>query len=245
MRLSQRAYSRRGGRNVNREPISRTQADALGRSLRHDDLTEDLLARLSAYRDQVVNATADAVGPLRMLTGYAVTPRDGKSTASIVAKLRRQTTSLSRMQDLVGCRIVVDTIVEQESLRIRVAGGFPDARFVDRRATPSHGYRAVHFILSWGGQPYEVQIRTRLQHAWAQTVERLSDAKAPGLKYGSGPESMTTLIARMSALIAEIESTELTIFDSRSNRPTEAGRMASTVEGWRTDLNAAFEIMLE
>jgi hypothetical protein len=138
-----------------RDPISRTQADALGKSLRHDDLTEALLARLSAYRDQVVNATAGAVEPLRMLTGYAVTPRDGKSTASIVGKLRRQTTSLSRMQDLVGCRIVVD------------------------------------------------------------------------------------------AHIADIESFELKIFDSRGDLPTEAGELASTVERWRTELNAGFEIVLE
>jgi ppGpp synthetase/RelA/SpoT-type nucleotidyltranferase len=225
--------------------ISRKQADMLGKALRHEELTEDLLTRLNLYRDQVVHATSDAVDTLRLLTGYAITPREGKSTLSVIAKLRRQTTSLSQVQDLVGCRIIVDTIIEQESLRLRVAGRFPDAKIVDRRMQPSHGYRAVHFILPWQGRSYEVQIRTRLQHAWAQTVERLSDSKVKGLKYGFGPPSLTALIASLSAHIAEIESFELKMFESRGELADQAGPVASTVEQWRTELISSFETLLE
>jgi putative GTP pyrophosphokinase len=225
--------------------ISRAQANKLGQALRHDDLTEELLIRLNAYRDQVVNATGDAVDALRVLTGYAVNPRDGKSTASIVAKLRRQAIALSRMQDVVGCRVVVDTIVEQEALRLRVAVRFPDAELVDRRNDPSHGYRAVHFIVSWQGQPYEIQIRSRLQHAWAQAVERLSDTQAPGLKYGMGPQELLNVVAMLSDLIANFETFELGMFASRDDRSDEAGNTAASLERVRTDTNALFALLLE
>src|ERR1700681_2659250 len=100
------------------EAISRSRADKIGDELRHGAVTVDLLERLSAYREQVVQNSTGAADMLRGLTLYPLTPREGKSTQSIVAKLRRQPIALSRMQDIVGCRIVVDTIVEQEALSV-------------------------------------------------------------------------------------------------------------------------------
>jgi ppGpp synthetase/RelA/SpoT-type nucleotidyltranferase len=199
------------------EALSKSQADKIGEDLRHGEMTAQLIERLSGYRNQLVENAGTAADVIRSLTLYPVTPREGKSTGSIVAKLRRQPVALSRMQDIVGCRIVVDTIVEQDALALRIATRFHDARIVDRRAEPSFGYRAVHLILRWNSHPYEVQVRTRLQHAWAQTVERLSDRLYPNLKYGEGPDDIRESIQRTAASIAEIELMETKLFHDRTD----------------------------
>lgn len=120
------------------EVISKSRADRLGEELRHGQITADLIERLSAYREQLVLGAKGASEAIRELTPNAVTPREGKSTGSIVAKLRRQPIALSRMQDIVGCRIIVNTVVEQDDLARRIAIRFPDARLIDRRIKPSY-----------------------------------------------------------------------------------------------------------
>jgi ppGpp synthetase/RelA/SpoT-type nucleotidyltranferase len=200
--------------------ISKSQADRLGEELRHEEISADRIERLSAYREQLVRNARSAAEAVRALTLYPVTPREGKSTGSIIAKLRRQPIALSRMQDIVGCRVIVDTAIEQEALARRIGARFPQGRLTDRRIEPTHGYRAVHFIVMWETKPYEIQIRTRLQHAWAQTVERLSDNLYPDLKYGKSHGSISTLlIERHAKLIEGIEDVEMRFFlDRAENR---------------------------
>ena len=209
------------------DAISKSQADRLGDELRHGEITADRIERLSAYREQLVRNARSAAEAIRAQTLYPVTPREGKSTGSIVAKLRRQPIALSRMQDIVGCRVIVDTAIEQEALVMRIRARFPQARLTDRRVEPSHGYRAVHFIVAWEGKPYEIQIRTRLQHAWAQTVERLSDNQYPELKYGKSYGKLSTvLIEGHSGLINELEDAELLVFQNRAKDSVQGGNAA-------------------
>jgi ppGpp synthetase/RelA/SpoT-type nucleotidyltranferase len=54
----------------------------------------------------------------------------------------------------------------------------------------------------------EIQVRTKLQHLWAEISERLSDLLDPGLKYGTGPEPARELLQDTSQLIADFESLE-------------------------------------
>ena len=54
-------------------------------------------------------------------------------------------------------------------------------KVVDRRADPVQGSRAVHVIAFPGGVPVEVQVRTRLQHAWATAVETATRCRLRGL----------------------------------------------------------------
>jgi putative GTP pyrophosphokinase len=210
--------------------ISKSQADRLGEELRHEEISADRIERLSAYREQLVRNARTAAEAVRALTLYPVTPREGKSTGSIVAKLRRQPIALSRMQDIVGCRVVVDTAIEQEALARRIEAGFPQARLTDRRIKPTHGYRAVHFIVIWETKPYEIQVRTRLQHAWAQTVERLSDNLYPDLKYGRNHGTISTLlIEKYSDLIKDMENVEMRVFIEHAEAANQ-GRYARLSE---------------
>jgi putative GTP pyrophosphokinase len=206
--------------------ISRAQADRLGEALRRGDLTPELLQRLSDYRWQVVADSAGAAEEIRATSDVAISPREGKSTQSIIAKLRRQPTALSRMQDIVGCRMVVNAIYDQDAVASRLKHRFPDARTVDRRLHPRFGYRAFHLIIPWNNISYELQLRTRVQHAWAQAIERLSDGAFPDLKYGAGSDAVLHQIEAGSRAISEYERVEAELFELQQLADTR-GALAS------------------
>src|SRR5258708_15616372 len=76
------------------------------------------------------------------------TGRREKTPESIIAKLRRTSIELGRMQDIAGCRITVEDIPEQNRALDRLSNLFPTARIVDRRAAPSYGYSGGPFDCS-------------------------------------------------------------------------------------------------
>jgi len=61
-------------------------------------------------------------------------------------------------------------------------------KVVDRRTEPSHGYRAVHVIVFVRSLPVEIQIRTQLQHEWADLFEKLADHIGRRVRYGEPPD---------------------------------------------------------
>src|SRR5437867_1678427 len=63
-----------------------------------------------------------------------------KTTISIVEKLKRQSFRLSKLQDIAGCRIVVDDVAEQDRVVALVSKAVPNGRIIDRRQKHSHGY---------------------------------------------------------------------------------------------------------
>jgi ppGpp synthetase/RelA/SpoT-type nucleotidyltranferase len=112
------------------------------------------------------------------------------------------------MQDIAGCRIIVSDVVAQDEVMGRVAQAFEEASVVDRRKSPSHGYRAVHAIVRQGAIPVEIQIRTELQHKWAQLSEKLSDVIDPSIKYGGGSDLLRSQLARLSENVGKVELLE-------------------------------------
>jgi GTP pyrophosphokinase len=59
-----------------------------------------------------------------------------------------------------GCR---RSMTEQEKTVASLLQAFENVTVIDRRQTPSFGYRAVHLIVRVSGRPVEVQIRTLIQ----------------------------------------------------------------------------------
>jgi ppGpp synthetase/RelA/SpoT-type nucleotidyltranferase len=173
--------------------LSRSQVDKLGRRLRRSgldhlsDADRDLLEQLVASHGP---ALAAVQGRLADALGLRVTSRT-KTTGTLVEKLQRSPSmALSRMQDIAGVRLVAEmNWTEQNQLVERIVELFPGADVKDRRAEPSHGYRAVHVIVEVDQLLVEIQVRTVLQDLWAQMVERLADRWGRGIRYGDPPNS--------------------------------------------------------
>ena len=174
--------------------------------MRESALTEADLELLDRYRRSFGDVYDHVAGTIRGKLSLAPTGRSAKSTASVIEKLRRESIRLSQMQDLAGCRIVVNDLEEQDKAVAAVREAFADAVEIDRRSKPSHGYRAVHVVVREAGRAVEIQIRTKLQHLWAEFSEKVADSVDPRLKYGEGPPWLQQQLLHFSALFAQVES---------------------------------------
>src|SRR5260370_40150528 len=195
--------------------LSKNQIDRLGARLRKGDISDDDLRLLDSYRRSFSEGYEDVVSRIRDELGLEPTGRPGKSTTSIIEKLRRESVRLSQMQDIAGCRLTAADIVEQNDIASRLGSVFEKVTIVDRREHPSHGYRAVHVIVGFRGKLIEIQIRTSFQHLWAELSEKFSDMVNPGIKYGSGDNEIVTSRARTSRVIALVETLEKQLVDDK------------------------------
>jgi putative GTP pyrophosphokinase len=73
-----------------------------------------------------------------MRCSFAPTGRPAKSTNAIRDKLRRASIRLSQMQDIAGCRLIVEDRRRQDALVAQLTRLFPGSTVVDRREKPSH-----------------------------------------------------------------------------------------------------------
>ena len=191
--------------------MTKAQIDRLGERLRTQGVSDGDLRLLDQYRRSFADAYAQVVKTVRQCLGQEPTGRPAKSTTSIVDKLRRESIRLSQVQDIAGCRLVVSDVLAQQKAIERLSQAFGKATVVDRREHPSHGYRAVHVIAFVEGQPVEIQVRTTLQHLWAEFSEKLSDVLDPGIKYGGGADKPRSALADTSRLISSEEALEVEI----------------------------------
>jgi ppGpp synthetase/RelA/SpoT-type nucleotidyltranferase len=189
--------------------ISKTQIDRLGDRLRKGNITDSDLRLLDEYRRLFTDAYGIVAGGIRRQLDLEPTGRPAKSTTSIAEKLRRESIRLSQIQDIAGCRLVVSDTAEQDRVIAALEQLFPNSNVIDRRAKPSHGYRAVHIIAQSQYKAVEIQVRTTLQQLWAELSEKLSDLLDPAIKYGGGDESIKELLAEASKTIAKLEKVEL------------------------------------
>jgi putative GTP pyrophosphokinase len=180
--------------------------DQLGLRLR-EALTLEDLHLLDQYRREFRDEYDSVVYKIRTALGIEVSGRPAKSTPAIVGKLKRSTMRLSQMQDIAGCRIVVKDIAAQDALVDQLVTLFP-SNIIDRRAQPSHGYRAVHVVAKPTKRCVEIQVRTQLQHLWAELSEKSSDIFGIETKYGGGDNRARDVLNRTSNTVAEFEGIE-------------------------------------
>ena len=138
-------------------PLSNTRIDRLGDHLKKGTVDEEDVRLLDLYRLSFSDAYHAVVSRIADATGVQPTGRPSKSTVSITAKLQRESIRLSQIQDIAGCRLIVETLSEQDKLVTVLQGLFEDISVVDRREQPSNGYRAVHLIVSYLNKMIEIQ----------------------------------------------------------------------------------------
>jgi putative GTP pyrophosphokinase len=188
--------------------LSKTQIDRLGDRLREGSPTDADLISLDEYRLSFGTAYETVVRNVRQELHLEPTGRPAKSTSSLLDKLNRESIRLTQVQDIAGCRIIVNDILEQERVVNVLRSLFPHVSVVDRRDKSSYGYRAMHVIVNIADKLVEIQVRTSLQHEWAELSEKWSDVVDPGIKYGGGPAAVRSLLQSMSDTIANIEEVE-------------------------------------
>jgi Region found in RelA / SpoT proteins len=114
-----------------------------------------------------------------------------KTEAAITAKLVREQTRLSRIQDIAGSRITVPTLAVQDAAIEIVMNHFgkcsPRIARDSREVADQYGYRASHLVVTLDRRFVEIQIRTVAQNAWAQIVESVDEVLGSDLKHGRGP----------------------------------------------------------
>ena len=176
----------------------REDADAineLGRRLAAVGLNELNEADYQEFRTAYADALTEVTEVLIRCQSTALADRRTevgsriKAIDSVVAKLRRKETPLATMQDIAGCRLTVPTLADLRNAVSWLSENLTIEREKDyTRTGQKGGYRAVHLIvLTSSGRHAEIQIRTEVQHAWANLSEQLAYSIDRLIKAGGGP----------------------------------------------------------
>lgn len=172
-----------------RLPCSKGRLERAGKGLRDGTLTEEQRHDLDDLL-LVYMAAAEWVQDRLTAEGLSVSLPRIKQDSSLRSKLQRIHVPFYNLEDVAGLRIVVDGgLHEQDAVLERVRSCFrvQVVRERDRRSEPRYGYRAYHIILRVGDVLVEVQVRTKLQHAWAEASETLAELGGRDMRYGSPP----------------------------------------------------------
>ncbi|WP_162695534.1 RelA/SpoT domain-containing protein [Agrobacterium tumefaciens] len=156
-----------------------------------------------------------------------------KRMSSIRGKLRRHPGKLDQMQDLGGCRAIMDDINGVNALVAECQRMPHEVRnhknYVDH--AKADGYRSHHVIFRFDGEAdramyrgrrVELQIRTKLQHSWATAVEVVGQTRLEELKSGKGSAEWLRFFRLMSDEFSFEEGCELDrVAPERRHRLTE------------------------
>lgn len=153
----------------------------------------------------------------------ALTAQRLKRMPSIFRKLYRKhmrTMQLTQMQDIGGCRAVVGTLPRLNLLLWEYETKPLRSELSNRRdyieSPKDDGYRSVHLMYRYSGRAssshwdrlrIEIQIRTKLQHAWATAVETVDAFTGQDVKFGSGNSDWRRFFALVGAAHARQEKT--------------------------------------
>lgn len=132
-----------------------------------------------------------AITHVRDIAGARVVVRDMTIPSGTVLPARQDQPSLTLIRDVP---VSAGGLLGQEVFTQKIMRIFDHdrctkpAKLIDHVKEPNHGYRAMHVVVHPDGLPVEIQVRTPLQHQWAELNEKLGDRWGRGLRYGEGPD---------------------------------------------------------
>lgn len=187
--------------------FSRAVVDRSGRILLDkeapQDATDNALDVLANWRSShafpLNTITMDLRQRVNRVLPTALVVQRLKRTRSILAKLSKESSMrLTQMQDIGGCRAVVETVDEVFQLRDAYRRSKSLHEFVSEddyiRCPKISGYRSLHLVYRFKSRShpeydkllFEIQLRTKLQHAWATAVETVGAVIGQALKSSEG-----------------------------------------------------------
>ena len=158
----------------------------------------------------------------RKVNDNAVVVQRLKREKSILQKLRNEKNmSLSRIEDIAGCRAVMSNIDEVYKVIQSLAKSKTSSKrqrvrdYFITNSKPS-GYRGFHIIYKYNGSKnqfkglyVELQIRSQIQHSWATAVEVVGTFTGQALKASRGQKRWLEFFQYCSAEFAQLEGTDV------------------------------------
>ncbi len=147
----------------------------------------------------------------------AVVVQRHKRAPSIIGKLIRfPQMELSRMQDIGGCRAIVSTVEDVIKLNSHIQASrtrhelHREYNYIQQ--PKQSGYRGIHLTYKYNGEKteykgyfVEVQLRSKVQHAWATAVEIVDTFTSQALKTSKGQRDWLEFFRMASAEFARLE----------------------------------------
>ena len=161
-----------------------------------------------------------------------------KRQFSIYEKLKHSTMRLSAMQDIGGCRAVMNDVDSVKMLVERYKGSDINHKLCEENdyilKPKTSGYRGVHLVYKYAGKKteyhglkIEIQIRTLNQHAWATAVETVDIFTNQALKSNRGTKKWKRFFQLMGTAIAYKEDCNLI-----PNMPTFESGLGDTLKDY-------------
>ncbi len=208
---------------------SRSQIKKAGKKYIDSNSTEierrEALALINNWRAahsfplQVIYMHVQRIAPIN-----AVVAQRLKRLYSITQKLSRfPNMSLTAMQDIGGCRVIVDSIPQVYDMIERLTKSrmrHHKKEEYDYIAHPKPDeYRSYHIVYSYfsdknpkyNGLFIEIQIRTHIQHIWATAIEMMDTFIGDPLKIGQGDPQNRQFFILASKLLEIYEKNDCRI----------------------------------
>jgi len=170
-----------------------------------------------------------------------------KRTPSIIHKLRRfKGMRLSRIQDIGGCRGVLGSVTEVRLLEEAYKRSRQKHAIANKKDYISEpkdsGYRGIHLIYQYrsdrapehNGRLIEIQLRSRLQHAWATAVETVGVFLDQALKSSEGSADWLRFFALAGSAFAQREQLPLV-----PRTPDSGAELRDSIDALWADLKVA------
>jgi len=208
---------------------SKSQIKKAGKILKHKDshtkkdikFAEDALTYWRSIHEKIINEFHQIVQEkVKEINEESFVAQRLKRSPSIIAKLQRLSNiQLTTMQDIAGVRAVVKDLGELRLLQNRLKeDDIPhelkgEDNYLEK--PKNSGYRGIHLVYKYNdskdrisnGLLVEVQVRTKLQHAWATAVETMGTYLGTNLKFNEGQPKWLKYFALTSSAFSFIEKT--------------------------------------
>jgi ppGpp synthetase/RelA/SpoT-type nucleotidyltranferase len=209
--------------------LSKSQIKKAGKILKHKESqsvedvkwAEDALTYWRTIHGKVINDFHQIVqDKSKEINKDTFVAQRLKRSPSIIGKLQRLgNIQLTTMQDIAGVRAVVNDINEIRLLEKSLKESKIIHELISEddylECPKESGYRGIHLIYRYvdseesesNGLLVEIQIRTKLQHAWATAVETMGTFLGTQLKFNEGQPKWLKYFALTSSAFSFIEKT--------------------------------------